>query len=64
MNGSVGTIIEIVYGHPMGPNNPGSLPLYVATKFSESTLDYSLIPGPPSTYIPIPVTTNRCEKTL
>ena len=61
MNGSVGTVIEIFYDHPMGPTSPMSLPPEVVVDFHESILDYSLIPGSPSTYISILVTTDRCD---
>ena len=58
----IGTVKIIVYDDPRGPNLEGSLPLYVVFEFKESTLDNLLIPGNPSTYVPIPVVNNMCEK--
>ena len=61
MNGSIGTVIEIIYDDPRGPNIQDSLPLYVIVNFPESTLQTRLISNRPSTHIPIPITTDRCE---
>ena len=62
MNGSISTVKEIIYDHPRGPHTVGSLPLYIVVDFPESTLRQSLVPGIPTKYVPIPVTTDRCEK--
>ena len=62
MNGSIGTVKEIVYDHPRGPKQPNSLPSYVVVDFPECTLGHVFIHGSPTTYIPIPVTTDRCER--
>ena len=62
MNGSMGTIIDIVYDDARGIKLIGALPLYVVVDFPESTLSLNLIPGSPSTHIPIPITTEICEK--
>ena len=64
MNGSIGTVIEIIYDDPRGPNIQDSLPLYVIVNFLESTLQTRLINNRPSTHIPIPITTDRCEKNV
>ena len=60
MNGSIGTVKEIFYDHPRGPKQTNSLPSYVVIDFPEYTLGHVFIHGSPSTYIPIPVTTDRC----
>ena len=59
---SIGTVISIVYNHPIGPNHQHSLPLYVVVNFPQCTLDHPFIEGFPSIYILIPATTNRCEE--
>jgi len=61
-NGSMGTIIDIVYYDARGSKLIGALPLHVVVDFPESTLSHNLIPGSPSTHIPIPITTERCER--
>ena len=58
----MGTIIDIVYYDARGSKLIGALPLYVVVDFPESTLSLNLIPGSPSTHIPIPITTERCER--
>ena len=62
MNRSIGTVTEIVYDDPRGPNIQGSLPLYIVVNFPESTLQTRLIKNISSTHIPIPVATDQCEK--
>ena len=63
MNGSMGTVIDIVYDDARGSRVPGALPLYVVVvDFPESILSYSLIPGSPPTHIPIPITTDRSNQ--
>ena len=61
MNGSMGTVVDIVDGDPHGSKVIGALPLYVVVDFPEPTLSYSLITGNSSTCIPIPTTIERCE---
>ena len=62
MNESMGTVIDIVYDDAQGNKLIGALPLYIVVDFPESTLSYNLILGSPSTHIPIPITTERCER--
>ena len=56
------TVIDIVYDDAQGGKLIGALPLYVVVDFPESTLSYKLITGSPSIHIPIPITTERCER--
>ena len=58
MNGSIGTVTEIVYDGPRGPNIQGSLPIYVVMNFPESTLHTRLINNRSYTLIPTPITTD------
>ena len=58
----MGTMIDIVYNDAKGSKLIGALPSYVFVNFSESTLSYNLVPGSPSTHIPVPTTTERCER--
>lgn len=67
MNGSVGTVRQIVYEFPegpRGPNGPKTHPLYVVVDFPDCTIDEEdkLIENMPRTCIPVPVVTQRCEK--
>jgi hypothetical protein len=64
MNGSVGTIREIVYKSNNGPDNDNELPSYVIVEFPNSTIpeEDSLIPGKPATMVPIPIVIDRCQK--
>ena len=65
MNGSVGTIKEIVYDDPAGPRGPRGFkthPKYVIVDFPESSISQPLIPNMPATYIPIVPVTLQCEK--
>jgi ATP-dependent exoDNAse (exonuclease V) alpha subunit len=64
MNGSVGTIREIVYESNNGPDNDNELPSYVIVEFPNSTIpeEGSLIPGKPATMVPIPIVIDCCHK--
>ena len=55
---------QIVYINSNGLNIDEALPLYPIVDFSESTLNPKLINGSPTTHIPIPTITDRCEKLL
>ena len=62
-NGSMGTVIDIVYKEPMGPLQTGALPLYVVVEFPNCTIpsDEAWDPDHPK-QVPIPVKQFRCEK--
>jgi hypothetical protein len=64
LNGSVGTIREIVYGSNNGLVNDNELPSYVIVEFPNSKIpeEDCLIPGKPATMVPIPVVIDRCQK--
>ena len=62
MNGYISTVIDIIYDHHRGPNQQKSLLLYVVVNFPQCTPSHKFIEGSLSTYIPIPATTDRCEK--
>lgn len=61
-NGSIGTIVDIVYADATGPRSKGSLPLYVVVNFPDVII-------PPEkawdrsnpTFVPIPVVKQFCE---
>jgi hypothetical protein len=61
-NGSVGTVVDIVYDSPGGPTNPNSNLLYIVVDFPHSTVppDKAWDSNNP-THIPVPVATQRCE---
>ena len=62
-NGSIGDLIDIKFADPDGPNadEPKG---YAIVNFPLSNIpaDKALIPGLPSTYIPVPMVKMRCEK--
>ena len=62
-NGSMGTVVDIVYADSTGPANRDSLPLYVVVDFPECTIsaEEAWDPDHP-TWVPIPVYEGRCEK--
>jgi hypothetical protein len=60
MNGSVGYVRDIVYRPGTNPRN--SQPAYVIVEFPNSTLEECLVPGMPSTFLPIAPVICRCEK--
>ena len=64
INSSICKVTAIVYDDTSSSKAQGALPLYVVVDFSESALSYSLIPGISPTYITIPITTERCEKSV
>ena len=61
MNGSVGMVKTIIYESPNGPADKNVLAKYVIVDFKQSTLsaDEPMIKGVPSTWISMPVVTNR-----
>ena len=65
MNGSIGTVVDIVYREKEGPTrNPKSHPAYVVVDFKDSTIptsDALWQEGKP-TLVPVPVSILRCEK--
>ena len=48
-NGSIGTIVEILYENPLGEKLLGSLPLYIAVDFLECMLNDTFKYGCPTT---------------
>jgi hypothetical protein len=62
-NGSIGTIVDIVYEHAEGPRTKGALPLYVVVDFPHCRIpeDMAWDQSHP-TYVPIPVIRQSCEK--
>jgi hypothetical protein len=62
-NGSIGTVVEVVYKEPAGPRQIGNLPAYVVVDFPDSLIDPARAWDPDNpTWVPIPATVNRCEK--
>ena len=69
MNGSVGTIMDICYKNKEGnaPEGDDSVYVYASiVEFPDSTVpeNEAMIPGRPSTWIPIPLVQRRCEKKM
>ena len=64
MNGSVGMVKAIIYESPNSPADKNALAKYAIVGFKQSTLsaDEPTIEGAPSTWISVPMVTNRCEK--
>ena len=64
MNGSIGTVVDIVYKNAAGPNNENTQPAYVIVDFPYSCIppQHKIIPNKHSTCIPIPVSTDQCDK--
>ena len=66
MNGSVGTVRDICYKNKEGntPEGDDSVYVYAIVEFPDSTVpeNEAMIPGRPSTWIPIPLVQRRCEK--
>ena len=61
-NGSIGTIVDIVYDDPEGPANRNALPLYVVVDFPSSTIPVlDAWDSEHPTWIPIPVASPRCD---
>ena len=68
MNGSVGTVRDICYKNKEGntPEGDDSVYVYAIVEFPDSTVpeNEAMIPGIPSTWIPIPLVQRRCEKKM
>jgi hypothetical protein len=64
LNGSVGTVIDIIYANPLGPREEDAIPLYIVVDFKYCCVpeDRKCFHDCPSTYVAIPVITERCEK--
>ena len=64
MNGSIGTVTDIVYKDKAGPRDSKSLPAYVIVYFPKSCIPdkYKLFPDKDGRYVSIPAVTERCEK--
>jgi ATP-dependent exoDNAse (exonuclease V) alpha subunit len=65
LNGSIGTVVDIIYDHVDGPMAPGNpLPLFVVVDFPCSNVpeDKKCFPHLPRTYVAIPVIHERCER--
>ena len=65
LNGSIGIVREIVYKDAIGPKGDTiQFPAYEVVEFPYSKIpeDKKCFPDKPSTWIPIPVVTERCEK--
>jgi hypothetical protein len=64
LNGSIGTVIDIIYDNPEGPRGRGSMPKYVVVEFKRSCVpeDRKCFDDCPATYVSIPVIIERCEK--
>jgi hypothetical protein len=63
-NGSLGTVVKIVYQNAAGPHESGALPLYVVLNFPDADIaeEDKFFPDLPRTCIPIEPVTLRCEK--
>lgn len=66
MNGSVGTVKDICFENKEGDamDDDGSVYVYAVVEFPDSTVpeNKAMIPGKPSTWIPIPLVQCRCER--
>jgi hypothetical protein len=64
LNGSIGTVVDVIYDNPLGPREPESMPSYIVVDFKNCSVpeDRKCFDDCPSTYIAIPVITERCEK--
>ena len=64
MNGSIGIVREIVYKNANGPANSSELPAYVVVEFPNNIMPASdkQFPDKASTWVSIPVATEKCEK--
>jgi hypothetical protein len=64
LNGSVGTLIDVIYDDPSGPTVPGKLPLYCVVDFPASNVpeNHKCIPGMPPSIVSIPLITEHCER--
>ena len=66
MNGSVGTVTDIVYKDKAGPRDAKALPAYVNVYFPNSCIpdNDKLFPNKDGKLVSIPVVTERCEKNV
>ena len=67
MNGSIGIVCQIIYDQPQGQTNDIKyLPSYVIIELPSSTIpnNNKCVHDKPSTWIPIPMATERFEKKL
>jgi PIF1 helicase. len=64
LNGSIGTVIDIIYDTPQGPRETDSMPKFIVVDFKRSCVpeDKKCFEDCPATYVSIPVITERCEK--
>jgi hypothetical protein len=65
LNGSIGTVIDIIYDTPEGPREKNSKPKFVVVEFKRSCVpeqDRKCFDDCPATYVSIPLITERCEK--
>lgn len=64
LNGSIGTVVDIIYANPLGPREENATPLYVVVDFRQCSVpdDQKCFDDCPSTFVSIPVITERCEK--
>jgi len=60
MNGSVGTVKEMHFKNPEGDANPDPTD-YIVVDLPTSKLSRAILPGKPSTWIPISRAQSRCE---
>lgn len=60
LNGSIGIVKDICYqtNDSMGQKKAD---FYVVVEFKDSTLETPLIPGKPTTWVPVALSTQRCE---
>ena len=61
MNGSIFTVVDIMYDKSRGPNQEGRLPMYVVVSFPEGTPSHIFMEGYPIICIRILVTTDKYE---
>ena len=66
MNGSVGTVTDIVYQDKAGPRDSKSLPAYVTVYFPKSCIPEGdkLFPDKDGRFVSIPTVTEQCEKNV
>lgn len=65
MNGSVGTVVDIVYEEAEGPRNQSNLPAYVIVDIPKCmfpAVGIGYTEQAPKTHVPIPITKEFCER--
>ena len=64
MNGSIGTVVDIVYEKKSGPRDEKALPAYVTVYFPKSCIPHRdrLFSDKDGRYVSIPVVTEQCER--